>query len=112
MRKKGFTLIEVLGVITILALISTIIIIVSDSANKKTKETLSEVQMQNIKSAASMWRTDNIELIPEDDYYVITLKTLIDGGYIKDVKDIKTNENYDENLRIGIKMNEIILNYQ
>ena len=68
--------------------------------------------MQNIKSAASMWRTDNIELIPEDDYYVITLKTLIDGGYIKDVKDIKTNENYDENLRIGIKMNEIILNYQ
>ena len=84
MKNKGFTLIEILGVITLLALLSTIIILSVNKSLKKSKETLSEIQIEEIKSAAAMWRTDNIELIPNTGYYSITLQELQNEGYIKE----------------------------
>ena len=108
MKNKGFTLIEILGVITLLALLSTIIILSVNKSLKKSKETLSEIQIEEIKSAAAMWRTDNIELIPDTGYYTISLKELQDSGYIKeDIINPKTDEVFDNNLTIGISMNDI-----
>lgn len=108
MKKNGFTFIEILGVITLLALLSTIVLISVSKSLKDSKETLSEIQIENIKSAASMWRTDNIELIPENDYYIISLQELQNEGYIKeDIIDPKTSELINKTTLIEIGMNDI-----
>ena len=109
MRKNGFTLIEVLGVVTLLAILSTIVLITVDKSLKDSKETLSQVQIENIKSAANMWKADNIELVPDTGYYTITLGDLIDDGYIKDVIDVNTNDNYDRNITIGVGISDILI---
>lgn len=110
MKKNGFTFIEILGVITLLALMSIIVLIVVDDSLKKSKETLSEAQIENIKSAASMWRTDNIEVIPDNGYYTLTLGELIDSGYIDEVIDPNSKNNYDRGLLINVGMNDININ--
>lgn len=108
MKKNGFTFIEILGVITLLALLSIIILTVVDKNLKDSKDTLSEVQIENIKSAASMWRTDNIELIPDSGYYVISLGEIIDLGYFKDdVINPQNKEKYDLGMLIDVGINEI-----
>lgn len=111
MKRNGFTFIEILGVITLLALLSIVVLTVVDKNLKDSKSTLSEVQVSNIKSAASMWRTDNIELVPEDGYYTLTLGDLIDSGYIKDdVIDPNSNLSYDRSTTISVGINNIIIN--
>lgn len=109
MKKNAFTFIEVLGVITILAIISTLIIIVVDKNLKDSKKTLSEIQIENIKSAASMWRTDNIEQVPDDGYYTITLGQLIDLGYIDELVDPKNNNTFNRNLIIKINVDNVLI---
>ena len=107
MKKNGFTFIEILGVITLLALMSVIVLITVDNSLKKSKNTLSDVQISNIRSAASMWRTDNIEMIPDDGYYTLSLGELIDSGYIDNVVNPNDNNNYNRNLLISVGINDI-----
>lgn len=109
MKKNGFTLIEILGVITLLALLSVVVLMVTDNSLKKSKKTLSDAQISNIKSAASMWRTDNIEMIPDDGYYTLTLGELIDFGYIGDVIDPNTNHSFNRNLIVKVNVNDILV---
>lgn len=110
MKKNGFTFIEILGVITLLALISTIILIAVNKSIKDSKETLYKTQIENIKSAASMWRTDNIELIPNSGYYSITLEVLQNSGYIKnEIINPNTNESFDKNMLVSIGMSDILV---
>ena len=108
MKKNGFTFIEILGVIALLSLLSVIILVTVDKSLKDSKDTLSQVQIESIKSAASMWRTDNIDLIPDSGYYTITLGELIDLGYFKgDVIDSNNNQSYDSDIVINVGMNDI-----
>ena len=109
MKKNGFTLIEILGVITLLALLSVIVLMVVDNSLKNSKETLSQAQLDNIKSAASMWRTDNIEMIPEDGYYSLTLGQLIDLGYIGEVIDPNTKNSFSRNLIVKVNVDEVLI---
>ena len=109
MKKNGFTLIEILGVITLLALLSVVVLMVTDNSLKKSKKTLSDAQISNIKSAASMWRNDNIEMIPDDGYYTLTLGELIDNGYISDVIDPNTNHSFNRNLIVKVNVNDILV---
>lgn len=110
MNKKGFTLIEILGVITLLALLSTIIILSVNKSLKESKKTLDAAQIENIRSAASMWRTDNIEYIPDDGYFTIFLSTLQNSGYIdNEIINPNNNETFDKNIIIKIGINDIIV---
>lgn len=109
MKRNGFTFIEVLGVITLLALISVIVLVVVDKSLKDSKDTLSQAQIENIKSAASMWRTDNIEKISDDGYYVLSLGDLIDMGYIDDVVDPNSKNKFDNSILIDVGMNGILV---
>lgn len=107
MNNKGFTLMEILGVITLLAILSTIIILSVNKSLKDSKETLYQAQIEEIKAAASMWRTDNIEIIPDNDYYIVSLQQLKDEGYIKkDIINPKTDAPFD-NITLGISLNDI-----
>ena len=108
MNNKGFTLMEILGVITLLAILSTLIILSVNKSLKDSKETLYQQQIEEIKAAAGMWRTDNIEIIPDNDYYIVSLQQLKDEGYIKkDIINPKTDQPFDNNMLIEIGMNEI-----
>ena len=109
MNKKGFTFIEMLGVITILVIISLIILVVVDKSLKDSSGTIYNVQLENIKSAAKMWMTDNIELIPDKGYYTITLRHLLDGGYISpDIKEMIDSNVYNDGMLIRIALNDVV----
>lgn len=98
---------EILGVITLLAIISLIIILSVNKSLKDSKETLYQQQLEEIKAAANMWKTDNIELIPNEDYYIVSLQQLKEQGYIKgDIINPKTDELFD-NITVGVGMNDI-----
>ena len=56
-----------------------------------------------------MWRTDNIELIPDDGYYIMTLGELIDLGYINDGTDLNSDRKYDKDLTLGVGMNDVVI---
>lgn len=111
MKKNGFTLIEILGVITLLALLSIIVIISVSKSLKDSIKTLSSVQIENIKSAAAMWRTDHIELIPDNDYYIVSLSELQSNGYIDDdIIDFKTEQAYSDDLLIEVGIDDVVVN--
>lgn len=94
-KKNGFTLIELMGVITILALLALIAIPVVEKNVKKGKEDAKKIQIKNIELAAQNWVSDNkISMVSyfsncekEDENLpcntkIITLKFLIDEGYM------------------------------
>ena len=107
MNNKGFTLMEILGVITLLAILSTLIILSVNKSLKDSKETLYQQQIEEIKAAAGMWRTDNIENTPDNDYCIVSLQQLKDEGYIKgDIINPKTDAPFD-NITLGVSLNDI-----
>ena len=111
MKKNGFTFIEVLGVITLLSILAVIVLISVNKSLKESIDTLSSIQIENIKSAAAMWRTDNIELIPDDGYYSISLSDLQGKGYIdNNIIDLKTEQAYSDDLLIEVGMNDVVVN--
>ena len=97
MRKKGFTLVELLASITILALLALIAIPAISKQIKNGKNDLYNSQIENIKSAAVAWGTDNLFKLPEDDTCItVTLGYLKELGYIDNsVINPKTNEEFD-----------------
>jgi len=110
MNKRGFTFIEVLGVISLLAIISVIVMVVVDKSLKDSKDILYNTQLENIKSAAGMWRTDNIELIPDEGYYTTTLGILQNDGYISsEIQTLIDNQVYGREMFVKIGLNDILI---
>lgn len=107
MKKNGFTFIEILGVIALLSLIGVIILVSVDKSLKNSKQTLYDAQIENIKSAAEIWKTDNIDQVPNSGYTNITLLTLKQAGYIDNITNPKTDEPFEDTLVIRVGMNDI-----
>jgi len=86
MKKNGFTLVELLGVITILAMLGLIIVPVVSNILSDKKRELYNIQIRNIESGASNYVADHIfEInIPIGSSRGITLGRLKDGGYLDD----------------------------
>ncbi len=85
MDKKGFTLIELLAVIVIIGIISSIVVIsVIKTLENSTNDSI-EILREEVTNAAKRYITENEE--PEEDSYPIYAKTLIDEGYLKELKD-------------------------
>ena len=86
MNKKGFTLIEVIMVIAIIAILSLILIPNVMVLIDKNKERSCEKMIDNIESAAKMYVNQNkYELgfdCVDNKTKEITLKTLVDTGYL------------------------------
>lgn len=93
-NKYGFTLVELLGAIVILALLSLIAIPVVTNVVKSNKQKLYEIQLKNIESAAKAWGSDNLGELPDPgDSIKISLEDLQENGYIeKNLKNPKTGE--------------------
>ncbi len=81
--KKGFTLVELLGVIIILGVISLITFPIIDKSIKNGKEKSLEQVIHNIEKAAYEYSIKN-ELLYSTVYNKIELSTLISSGFLKE----------------------------
>ena len=104
MKKNAFTLIELLAVVTILAILSIIITPIVDKNIKKTREQIYEVQLENIRLAGQNYFSEHKELKPEENLYAtIELQELINQGYIQNtIKNPKTGENFTETIYVKL----------
>lgn len=104
MNKKGFTLVELLAVIIILAVILTIILPSVSKTLKKSKNTIYDIQVNDILKSTYDYSLKNIKLLPESGKTYITLNELKRSGFIEnDLKNPKTNEAFSNDLVISIE---------
>lgn len=96
MKNKGFTILELLAVITILAMLALIVIPAVSKQMDNSKDNLYSVQIKSIEDSAKAWGADNLFKLPDgDDCITVTLGYLKDGGYIDNsIINPKTNEDF------------------
>ena len=106
MKKKGFTLVELLAVIVILSLILVIAVPSVNKYIKQSKEKAYNTQISTIIEAAQAYASTNPELLPnrENISVKITLGQLKSSGLIKEeVKNPNDDKYFDDALTIEIK---------
>ena len=104
--KKGFTLAEMLGVITILAILGLLIFPAVDRSLKEGKEDLRKVQISNIEAGTRAWLADNIFAAPETagETMLLTLYQLKQSGHVKsDIIDPTTKNLFPNDMVVKIK---------
>lgn len=103
--RKGFTLVEMLAVLSILAIIALLVVPIIGREMNASKEDLYKRQVQTIEEGARNWGTDHLGELPSVDgeSISVTLKTLQDGGYIKKkLKNPKTRKEFASSLEVEI----------
>ena len=106
MKKKGFTLLELLAVIVILSLILVIAVPSVNKYIKQSKEKAYNTQISTIIEAAQAYASANSGLLPRKEEFVvkITLGQLKSSGLIKEeVKNPNDDKYFDDALTIEIK---------
>ena len=104
--KKGFTLIEILAVIVILAIVAVIVIPSIDRFLNRARDSAYDVQIDSIIASVKNWEADHPESLPRNngDQYIVYLSELKIGNYV-DQKLInpRTKEEFSNDLTITIK---------
>lgn len=88
MKNKGFTLVEMITVIALLAIIGMISIPVVEGVIKRSKDRVYNTQLEEIKSGAKKYATEYIENISSVDggQTIVCLSTLKELGYLENTK--------------------------
>lgn len=105
MKNKGFTLVELLAVLVILAVILTLALPAVTNVINKSKETIHDVQISKILNASYDYSLKNTNILPvyNQTNYII-LNELKKKGFIdSDIKDSTTKEEFSNDLVISIK---------
>ena len=71
MKKNGFTLVELLGVLVILGIIALIIYPIVKDSIKGGKRDLYNIQISNLESSLHMWADSHVFNLPENDGEVV-----------------------------------------
>ena len=114
MKKKGFTLVELLAVIIILSLVLVIAVPSVNKYIKQSKEKAYDAQISTIIEAAQAYASANSGLLPRKEEFVvkITLGQLKSSGLIKEeVKNPNDDKYFDDALTIEIKKKGETYNY-
>lgn len=96
MNKKGFTLIELSGVIVLIAILTALATIPINSIIKNAKKDLNESQKKQIVLSAQNWAIDNKDMLPKRGGNTgdvkVTIEQLYNNGYLDDeVVDLNNN---------------------
>jgi len=113
MNKKAFTLVELIAVLLLLGVLGLIATVTISNELKENKQTLYDIQIDNIKRSAQNWASNNVFNLPDGDgeYIVITLGELKQQGLSEDVINPKTNEPFNDDLQIKITLIENTYKY-
>lgn len=86
-KKKAFTLVELMGVLVIIGVLTAVLIPVISNVIKENKQKMYNTQLDTIKLAAKNFGSDNVFLLPDnnDEIVYINLNQLKKMGYIEDV---------------------------
>lgn len=103
MNKKGFTLVEVLGVCVIMGILSTIVIVSVSKVIKNSHKEYNEKQAKMFTVAAQTYFTDQKYRLPKDIFQqeTKTLEEIKNEGYIKEIVDHRQRK-YKENQSIAV----------
>lgn len=116
-KTKGFTLIELIAVIFILALILLIVVPIINDNISKSKLNLSEEQIRQIETSARQWGIDNLTVKDgASSESFVTIRTLQKEGYLDDkgIIDAKTKEEVPLSTKICItyESNQFVYEYK
>ena len=114
-KRKAFTLIELMGVLVIIGVLTAILIPVVNNTIKNNKQTLHDKQIQSIILSAKNLASDNTYILPEEDGEIIyiTLGQLRAMGYAEEIIiDPLTKENFPDSLIVMIIKNGKDYNYE
>ena len=114
-KKLGFTLVEILAAITILAIIGMILTTTVTHFLKKGKSDLYNRQLDNIKMSAKVWVSDNKNNISElDNCFSLSINYLMEQGYIdNNIINPKTGNKLDtDKLYVNISREEKRISYE
>ena len=105
MKKSGFTLAELLGVIIIIGVLALLILPTIDNSIEENKNKLYQTQLKNIEEAANNWAAHHMMELPENENesIVIHLSDLKNGGYIdQNISDPRNGELFSDDMMITI----------
>ena len=103
--KRGFTLIELMAVVIILAVIGLITIPTVDKTIKDNKNKLYQAQINNIDDAAKTWSNNHVNLLPESSSEAISVPLIAlkqEGLLPIDFTNPKTGRKFFDNMYIDI----------
>ena len=105
---KGFTLIEVLGIIIVLSVISSIAVVTVDKNIKRGKVTICSTQEANIIESAKTYLVDH----PDQVNKRITVSTLKNNGYLdQELKNPMTDKLYTDDTYVLKNDGKYIITY-
>lgn len=112
MRRNGFTLVELMAVITVLVVLTLIIVPVIDRGVKRSKDDMYKIQIENIRMSGMGYFSDHMGSRPvSGSYCSVSLVTLINSGYISaDVVDVRNGSSFT-NMFVQIVNNNGRYNY-
>ena len=114
--KKGFTLVELLGVLIILGVILSITLVSVNSILSSSRNSLSDTQIKEIEKAAEVYYLNEgmKEILPQGETACVNLNYLIENGYIesKEIRDINSDKNLEGSVLIKYESNSYSYKYK
>lgn len=113
MKKKGFTLTELIGVITLLFAVALIAIPTVEKTIKQGKDDAYQSQIDMIKLATQNYLSENPDIkINEGEQKVVNVGELRIGKFLDyNIKDVKTGQRIDDTTTITITRNDGIIEF-
>ena len=89
LNKKGFTLVEIIGVVAILGIVSVVGLVSVNSIIQKGKQEHYVAAEKNLKITAESYAQANRDYLPKNvgEMKKVTLRTLVENNYMEPIKD-------------------------